>query len=204
MQVKLLRALEENTLRPVGGNKEIHFDVRILAATHRDLELAVEKGEFREDLYYRINVIQLFAPTLRSRGSDILQLATLFLNHFAKKIGKALVGISQPAAEKLLAYSWPGNVRELRNVIERAVTLTRLNQITVEDLPPKIIKHETELVYVGGSDPDELVPLSTIENQYIQHVLKVTKQNRTSAAKILGLDRKTLYRKLKLIDGEPT
>lgn len=204
MQVKLLRALEENTLRPVGGNKEIHFDVRILAATHRDLELAVEKGEFREDLYYRINVIQLFAPTLRSRGSDILQLATLFLNHFAKKIGKALVGISQPAAEKLLAYSWPGNVRELRNVIERAVTLTQLNQITVEDLPPKIIKHETELVYVGGSDPDELVPLSTIENQYIQHVLKVTKQNRTSAAKILGLDRKTLYRKLKLIDGEPT
>ena len=204
MQVKLLRALEENTLRPVGGNKEIHFNVRILAATHRDLELAVETGEFREDLYYRINVIQLFAPTLRSRGSDILQLATLFLNHFAKKTGKALVGISQPAAEKLLAYSWPGNVRELRNVIERAVTLTRLNQITVEDLPPKIIKHETELVYVGGSDPDELVPLSTIENQYIQHVLKVTKQNRTSAAKILGLDRKTLYRKLKLIDGEPT
>ena len=201
MQVKLLRALEENTLRPVGGNEERSFDVRVLAATHRDLEQAVESGDFREDLYYRINVIQLFAPPLRCRGTDILGLALNFLSQFTLKNDKPVSGISQPAAEKLLAYSWPGNVRELRNVIERAVTLTGTSQITVDDLPDKIINHRENHIYIGGNNPDELVPLATIENHYIQHVLTAVNENRTLAAKILGLDRKTLYRKLKSIDG---
>lgn len=204
MQIKLLRALEEKSLRPVGGNKEIPFNVRVLAATHRDLEHEVENGNFREDLFYRINVIQLFAPTLRCRGGDILQLAVTFLNRFALKNQRPIDSISQPAAEKLLAYSWPGNVRELRNVMERAVTLAQLSHVTVEDLPPKIISYKNHEVYIGGNNPNELVPLSTVENQYIQHVLNVVKDNRTLAAKILGLDRKTLYRKLKSINGEPS
>ncbi|MDC0278756.1 sigma-54 dependent transcriptional regulator [bacterium] len=204
MQVKLLRALEESRVRPVGSDQEIPFNVRLLTATHRDLESAVESGTFREDLFYRINVIQLYAPTLRSRGSDILLLAHEFLKQFSEKNGKPTFSIANPAAEKLMTYSWPGNVRELRNVIERAVTLTRYDTITLEDLPRKIIEHKGDNLYIGGQDPGELVPLSDIENQYIQHVLKVVKNNRTIAAKILGLDRKTLYRRLKSIESSET
>jgi DNA-binding NtrC family response regulator len=197
MQVKLLRALEESKVRPVGGDRDLEFDVRVLAATHCDLETAVEEGRFRQDLFYRINVIQLLLPPLRSRGADILQLAQHFLEQFSKRSNRQLVQIAAPAAEKLLSYSWPGNVRELRNVIERAVALTRFDTVTLEDLPDKIREHRGETVFIGGDDPTELVSLEEIEHRYIQHVLRAVHQNRTQAAKILRLDRKTLYRKLK-------
>ncbi len=138
MQVKLLRALEENRLRPVGSDEEVEFDVRVLAATHRDLESDVEDGRFRQDLFYRINVIQLHLPPLRSRGSDILRLAARYIEVFAERSKKEVSGIAEPAAEKLLSYSWPGNVRELRNVMERAVALTPYDMVTLGDLPDKI------------------------------------------------------------------
>ena len=197
MQVKLLRALEENRLRAVGSDQEIEFNVRVLAATHRDLETAVDEGKFRQDLYYRINVIQLHLPPLRSRGIDILAIASHYIEQFAKSSGKEVTGITETAAEKLLAYSWPGNVRELRNVMERALALTRYDSVTVEDLPATIRNHRGGTVFIGGDDPTELVPLEEVERRYIEHVLQTVDQNRTQAARILGLDRKTLYRKLK-------
>ncbi|TWT80943.1 Transcriptional regulatory protein ZraR [Planctomycetes bacterium CA13] len=197
MQVKLLRALEEKRLRPVGSDHEIEFDVRVLAATHRDLESAVEDGRFRQDLFYRINVIQLHLPPLRSRGADILRLAAHFIQLFAENSGKPVLGIAEPAAEKLLEYSWPGNVRELRNAMERAVALTQYDTVTIDDLPDKIRDFRSGSVFIGGDDPTELVSLEQIESRYIEHVLNAVNQNRTEAAKILGVDRKTLYRKLK-------
>jgi DNA-binding NtrC family response regulator len=205
MQAKLLRALEENRLRPVGGDRELPFDVRILSATNRDLEVAVEENRFREDLYFRINVIQLDVPPLRARGTDVLLLARRFVEVFAGRSGKQVVGISDRAAERLLAYSWPGNVRELRNVIERAVALTRHEQLVVEDLPEKVREYRASQVYIGGEDPTELAPLEAVEQRYIVHVLKAVGGNKSTAARILGLDRKTLYRKLKqyeLDDGD--
>ena len=196
LQPKLLRALEERRVRPVGGDTELPFDVRILSATHRDLETAMEEGTFREDLFYRLNVIQLVVPPLRSRGTDVLVLAEYFLRRFAETTGKKVVGLAQPTAERLLDYNWPGNVRELRNAMERAVALTRFDHLGTEDLPPKVRDHKASRLVVEGEDPRELVPLEEIERRYILHVLKATDDNRTSASRILGLDRKTLYRKL--------
>ncbi|TWU13464.1 Transcriptional regulatory protein ZraR [Symmachiella macrocystis] len=197
MQVKLLRALEENRVRPVGSDKEIPFDVRILTATNRDLESAVEENRFREDLYYRINVIQVELPPLRSRGMDVLLLSQHYVEQFAERAKKEIVGISEQAAEKLLSYSWPGNIRELRNIMERAVALTRFDKIAVEDLPEKIRNYQSSQVFIGGSDPTELVSMEEVERRYILHVLETVDQNKTLAARVLGLDRKTLYRKLK-------
>lgn len=196
MQPKLLRALEEGKVRPIGSEKEVSFDTRILVATNRDLESAVEEGHFREDLFFRINVIQMELPPLRSRGTDVLLLAQHFVEQFAPRSGKEVVGLSKPVAQRLLAYAWPGNVRELRNVIERAVALTRYDNLAVEDLPEKICDYRSSQVFVAGSDPSELVPLEEVERRYILHVLDSVGGNKTLAARILGLDRKTLYRKL--------
>ena len=197
VQPKLLRALEENYMRPVGSDKEIPFDVRIITATNRDLETAIEERRFREDLYFRINVIQCDLPPLRSRGTDTLLLAQKFLETFASRSGKKVTDISKGVAEKLLAYTWPGNVRELRNVIERAVALTRYDRLGIEDLPEKIRNFKGSQVFIGGDDPTEMVALEEIERRYIQHVLGAVGSNKTLAARILGLDRKTLYRKLR-------
>jgi two-component system response regulator HydG len=177
--------------------------VRIVAATNHDLETAVEEGRFRKDLFFRINVIQLELPPLRSRGSDILLLAQRFLDAFAARSGKQVVSLSEAVAEKLLAYSWPGNVRELRNSIERAVALTRHDRLTVEDLPEKIRAYRRSQLLIDGGDPSELAPLEEIERRYILHVLQSVAGNRTLAARTLGLDRKTLYRKLRQY-GLPT
>jgi two-component system response regulator HydG len=196
MQVKLLRALEERKARPVGGEKEISFDVRVLSATNLDLENAIEEGAFREDLFYRINVIQLNLPPLRARGTDILQLAQLFLQRFSERAGKPIKGIAENAAAKLMAFSWPGNVRELRNVMERAVALARNDTITIDDLPEKILEYRDDRLTLGGTDPEELVTLEDVERRYILHVLKTVGNNKTLAAQTLGLDRTTLYRKL--------
>jgi DNA-binding NtrC family response regulator len=197
LQPKLLRALEERMVRPVGSDKEVPFDVRLIAATNRDLETAVEEKRFREDLYFRVNVIQVQLPPLRSRGTDVLLLAQHYLEDFANQNGKKIVGLSDATAQKLLDYEWPGNVRELRNAIERAVALARFDRIAVDDLPDKIRNYRGTQLELGGDNPSELLKMEEVERRYIHHVLKVTRGNRTLTAQILGFDRKTLYRKLK-------
>lgn len=201
VQPKLLRALEDNKVRPVGSDEETPFNVRLITATNRDLQSQVDEGVFREDLYYRINVIQLDLPPLRARGADVLRLAQHFVQQFATQTNKAVAGICEPAAERLLSYSWPGNVRELRNVMERAVALTRFDTLAVDDLPEKIRDYQGTQVFIGGDDPEELVSLAEIERRYILHVLQTVGDNKSLAARILGLDRKTLYRKLQQYDA---
>ena len=196
LQPKLLRSLEERCVRPIGGTSEIAFDVRIIAATNRDIETAVEENRFREDLYYRINVIQIDLPPLRGRGTDILLLARHFVEQFSIRSDKQIAGISNAVSEKLLNYTWPGNIRELRNTIERAVVLTRYEKISVDDLPEKIRDYKTSNMLFGSDNPSELIPVQEVERRYILHVLKTVGGNKTLAARVLGLDRKTLYRKL--------
>ena len=197
LQPKLLRALQERKVRPVGGTSELSFDARLITATNRDLESAVEDGRFRGDLYYRIDVVHVSVPPLRARGTDVLLLAQHFAQSFSSNFGKTVGGLSPEVAEKLLAYSWPGNVRELANAIERAVALTRAESLMVEDLPEKIRSSERPPLAVSSFDPTDLVPLEEIERRYILRVLDAVRGNRTAAANALGLDRKTLYRKLK-------
>ncbi len=202
MQSKLLRALQERKVRPVGGSREISFDTRIVAATNRDIDAAVERGVFREDLFYRINVVRIAVPPLRSRGNDILVLAQGFLDRFTKQTNKKVEGFVGEAARKLLDYDWPGNVRELENVIERAVTLTRYDKITVEDLPDRVREHKSDTFVVPAEDPEYLPTLDELERRYIARVLKVVGGNKTQAAKVLGVDRRTLYRKLERYDDD--
>ena len=196
MQPKLLRALEERKIRPVGSDREIEIDIRVVAATNRDLEEQIDLGRFREDLYYRVNVIHVALPPLRSRGRDTLSLAQHFLDRFAAQSDRDVRGFTAPAAERLMAYSWPGNVRELRNCMERSVALAQANEIGVEDLPARVRNFSASHVVVAGLDPTELVPMEEVERRYIMHVMEAVNGNKSSAAKILGLDRKTLYRKL--------
>lgn len=202
LQAKLLRAMEQRTVRPVGGNAETPFDARILTATNRDLERAVEEGRYREDFYYRINVIQLELPPLRARGTDILLISRHFVKHFAQQSKKQVIGITERAAERLLEYDWPGNVRELRNVIERAVALTQVEKLIVDDFPESIRNYRQSRMTIDSLNPEELQPLEAIERRYIRHVLKSVNDNRTEAARILGIDRKTLYRRLKEYDAD--
>lgn len=202
LQPKLLRALEERQVRPVGGTSERSFDVRIIAATNRDLESAVEDGLFREDLFYRLNVINIEMPPLRSRGSDILLLAGKFIENFSSRQKKAIAGLSDATAEKLLLYTWPGNVRELRNAIEHAVALSRFDKIVPDDLPEKIRLFRNNYILLGAEDPMELISMEEMERRYIMHVLKTTGGNRTLTARILQVDRKTLYRKLQSYDAK--
>jgi len=196
LQPKLLRALQERTVRPVGGDTETPIDVRVVAASNRDLETAIEERKFREDLYYRINVIHVELPPLRARGADVILLATHYLQHFATQSQKDVQSLDAEAAEKLSAYAWPGNVRELANCMERAVALTRNESIGVADLPEKIRNYRTSHVLVAATDPTELVPMEEVEKRYILRVLEAVGGNKTLAAQVLGLDRKTLYRKL--------
>ncbi len=197
LQPKLLRALEERTIRKVGDEKELPVNVRVLAATNRDLDTAVEEGAFREDLFFRLNIIHLDLSPLRARGNDILELSQLFLQQCVEQTCKPIEGISPVAGAKLLAYGWPGNVRELRNAIARAVALTRTTEIVVEDLPEKIRRYHGSRVVFDGENPEELVSLEELEKRYLLHVLKVLGGNRTLVSRVLGVDRKTLYNKLK-------
>lgn len=198
LQPKLLRVLEDHRVRPLGSSTEVSCDVRVLAASHRDLAGAVTAGVFRSDLYYRLNVIQLELPPLRQRGNDILLLAMKFIEQISRRFNKSVIGLSQPAAACLLAYDWPGNVRELRNAIERAVALTLHDQLTLEDFPDAIRKRQVGVVLPSGLPGDDrILPLEEMEQRYIQQVLQQLDGNRTLAARLLGIDRKTLYRKLK-------
>jgi two-component system response regulator HydG len=203
MQVKLLRALEVRAVRPVGGQQEIPFDVRLVAATHNDLLSRVEEGTFREDLFYRVNVVELRMPPLRARGADVLLLAQVFVEQLARQHGKPVKGISPPVAERLLAYAWPGNVRELRNCIERAVALARFEDLVVEDLPAQVREYKPSHVLVASNDPSELVSLAEVERRYVERVMQAVGGNKRQAAQILGLDRTTLYRKLDRWSQDP-
>ncbi|MEY4548884.1 MAG: hypothetical protein RL685_5079 [Pseudomonadota bacterium] len=196
LQPKLLRALQEGSVRPVGGSVELPFDARIITATNRDLEEAIATKSFREDLFYRLNVVQMELPPLRRRGSDVLLLARALLAQLAAKASKDIADISPAASEKLLAYDWPGNVRELRNCIERAVALSRSSAIDVSDLPPKVRDYSSRTVLVEANDSSELVPLEEVERRYILRVLQLCNGNKSVAARILGLNRKTLHRRV--------
>jgi DNA-binding NtrC family response regulator len=196
LQPKLLRALQERSVRPVGSDNEIPYDARIVAATNRDLELAIEDGRFREDLFYRINVLHLPLPPLRERGSDVLLLAQHFLSLYAAKMGHAVTAITPEAASKLMAYSWPGNIRELQNCIERAVALARFDRLMVDDLPEKLAAYRPARVVLAGADPADVLPLEEVELRYMRWAVEALGGNRTLAARKLGVDRKTLYRRL--------
>jgi two-component system response regulator HydG len=202
LQPKLLRALQERKVRPVGGDAEVPFDVRLVCATNRDLESAVEEKRFREDLYFRVNVVHVKLPPLRARGGDVLLLTQHFLDHYATQAAKHVTGIAPAAAERLMAYPWPGNVRELQNCIERAVALTAFEQIAVDDLPERIRSYRGSHVLVASDDPSDLVPLEEMERRYILRVVEAVGGNKTLAAEVLGVGRKTLYRKLERYAAE--
>ncbi|APR85465.1 Response regulator of zinc sigma-54-dependent two-component system [Minicystis rosea] len=202
MQPKLLRALQERVVRPVGGNADVPFDARIVTATNRDLEAEVDEKRFREDLYYRINVVRVDAPPLRERGGDVLLLAQHFVQRFASRSSKPVRGINVVAAEKLMSYDWPGNVRELENCMERAVALLRFDEVTVDDLPEKIRQYRADRLVLGTDDLTEVLSIDELERRYIQRVLTLVGGNKSRAADLLGLDRRTLYRRIERYDAQ--
>ncbi len=196
LQPKLLRALQERRVLPVGADVEVPFDARIVAATHRHLPDRVEQGLFREDLYYRLDVVQVVLPTLHERGSDVLLLAQHFLTSFAKRMNKDVEALSPPAAQKLLDYDWPGNVRELMNCMERAVALTQTSHIMVSDLPERVLSHQSKRLVIDADPSGPILPLEEVERRYVLRVLDAVGGQKKRAAELLGIDRKTLYRKL--------
>jgi len=207
LQGKLLRILEDGIIRPLGSNRTQQVDVRILAATNRDLKTEIEQGRFREDLYYRLETFTLRIPPLRERGEDIEWLAGYFLSQFALQMGKATTGLSPEALQHLKDYSYPGNVRELKNVMERAVTFCQGEIVSMEHLPPRLRQPATlddASVSSGqeGGIPEELwsdqalVTLAEVEQRYIRYVLTKVHGNKRQAAALLGIGRRTLYRRL--------
>lgn len=197
-QVKLLRFLGERTFERLGSNKTQTADVRLVAATNKDLRAMVKAGTFREDLYFRLAVVPVHLPPLRDRLSDIPQLAATFVREFAKENGRGVKGIETAAMDLMLKYRWPGNVRELRTAVEHAVVLCRGEWIGVRDLPPSVrtpsvepVALETQQVLSGGR-----VTLREAEKQLLIHALEECGGNRTEAAKKLGISRRTLHRKL--------
>ena len=192
LQIKLLRVLQEKKFERVGGEETIETDVRIVAATNRDLKAETEKGSFREDLYFRLNVVNVHVPPLRERKDDIPLFITAFLKEFAEENGKVIDGINDKARSRLYSYDWPGNVRELRNCIESAVVMSRGNLITEEDLPPGL--------RAAGDDGWIRIPIGTAMDEAEKIIIRETVSahggNQTKAADILGIGRKTLHRKL--------
>jgi len=192
-QVKLLRVLQEGEFERIGGKTTLHVDVRIVAATNSDLEELVEAGKFREDLFYRINVVDIQLPPLRARREDIHILAHHFLSKYSKVEEKNITGLSEKAMSALMAYSWPGNVRELENVIQRAIVLTKDDVINADVLPKRLIKNGAP---TGSVTIPLGIPVSEVENLIITKTLEITKGNKDLTAQILGLSRRTIYRKL--------
>jgi DNA-binding NtrC family response regulator len=191
-QVKLLRVLQEREIRRVGENRSRPVNPRVLAATNRDLVAEIRAARFRQDLYYRLRVVEIGVPPLRERREDILPLARAFATAAARRTGRKVIGFAPEAAHQLLRYAWPGNVRELENAVERAVVLARRSRIDVEDLPEEVAMAVQTAVAPGG-----VRPLAEIERDYIISVLGAVGGNRTQAAAALGIGVATLYRKLK-------
>jgi two-component system response regulator AtoC len=198
-QVKLLRVLGEQAIQRVGSSQTIKVDVRVVAATNKNLEEMVREGKFREDLFYRLDVVQIHLPPLRSRREDLPLLTNAFLHEFAKQNGKKVTGFSAEAQEAMLRYNWPGNIRELRASIEHGVALCRGERIGVRDLPPRIIGEGAVPARPGpaGAGPARSLNLEEMEKSFIQTALRQTDGNVTEAAKLLGISRRTLHRKLK-------
>ncbi len=200
MQVRLLRALQEHEVTPLGSSTPVEFDARIIAATNRDLEKEVAEGRFREDLFYRLNVIEIHLPPLRERREDIPLLARSFITRTARAQNADEKSVAPEAMSALINYTWPGNVRELQNAIERAFTLSG-ERIDVDSLPPRIRDTVEAATPTSMRDPDGLRPtLDEIERRYIFETLASVNQDKTRAANILGIDLSTLYRKLKRYD----
>ncbi|MCX7825499.1 MAG: sigma-54 dependent transcriptional regulator [Verrucomicrobiae bacterium] len=200
VQVKILRVLGERQFERVGGNKTLTVDVRLVAATNRNLEELVKAGKFRDDLFYRLQVVTITLPPLRERGDDVVLLANAFLREFSRENNKAITEITPEAMSALQLYSWPGNVRELRTAIERAVVLARGEKITLRDLPPAVRATVETAREQGAVSPDQLVKsamtMREAERLMIIHALKATDGNRSLAAKQLGISRRTLHRKI--------
>ena len=202
LQPKLLRALQERTVRPVGSTAELPFDARLVCATNRDLERMLAEHRFREDLYFRLDVLHVEVPPLRARGGDIMILAQRFLERVAARLDKPIRGFSPDAAEKLLAYAWPGNVRELQNTIERSVTLASFEPRHDGRSSREKSTRRRLPATAGTSDdaPAVLVTLEELESRYVRRVLAAVTGNKSAAARILGVERKTLYRILDRIE----
>ncbi|WCM43157.1 sigma-54 dependent transcriptional regulator [Flavobacterium sp. CBA20B-1] len=215
VQVQLLRALQERKVKPVGSSKEINVDIRIIAATNEDLQKAVRDGHFREDLYHRLNEFSIQAPRLNERGKDILEFANFFIAQSNEELERDVHGLSDEVTELFLNYEWPGNLREMRNVIKRAVLLSKSDFIETSVLPAEMFQQNTLLKsnetdentatnFSNGISPEEEMKLYSSKNE--EHLIRVAlekaKYNKTKAAQILGIDRKTLYNKLKLYDIE--
>jgi two-component system response regulator HydG len=196
MQVKLLRVLQQRTVRPVGGDEEVPFDARVVTSTNRDLEEEIEHKRFREDLYYRINVVQIAVPALRDRHGDILILAEHFVAQAAHRVRRAVKSIAPAAARLLVDFDWPGNVRELENVIERAVALCRFEELTVDDLPARVREYRSSRVEIATDSLPELITMDEMDRRYARLVLEAVRGNKTQAARVLGIDRRSLYRRL--------
>lgn len=193
VQIQLLRALQERKIRPVGSNKEINVDVRLVTATNENLEQAIEKGSFREDLYHRINEFTLRMPQLKERREDILLFANFFLDQANREMDKQLIGFDEKASKALLDYHWPGNLRQMKNIVRRATLLAQGKFITLNELSElKEIKEQAAPV------PNMALRNEETEKQQIIHALQQTGNNKSRAAQLLGIDRKTLYNKLKL------
>ena len=194
VQIQLLRALQERKIRPVGSNKEITVDVRLVSATNEDLEQAIEKGAFRQDLYHRINEFTLRMPELKDRREDILLFANFFLDQANRELDKQLIGFDDAASKALLEYHWPGNLRQMKNAVRRATLLAQDQLITLKEL--------TELQQITHSHVGLPLRNEETEKHQIIEALRQTGNNKSRAAQLLGIDRKTLYNKLKLYNIE--
>lgn len=192
VQIKILRVLQDKRFERVGGEETLEVDVRVIAATNRDLEAEIAAGRFREDLYYRLNVVHIHVPPLRDRRDDIPLLITAFLQEFAKENGKTIEGIDSRARSALYKFDWPGNIRQLRNCLESAVVMSSGPIIKLEDLPPSIAgSSQTDIIEVPAG-----IPMAEAEKMLILQNLAINKGNKTKTADILGIGRKTLHRKL--------
>ncbi len=196
LQTKLLRVLESQRFMRVGGEREISVDVRIIAATNKDLSALVNAGQFRKDLYYRLKVMVIEMPPLREKREDTLLLANRFIEVNNRELGKNVTGISEAAREYLLNYSWPGNVRELKNIVERAMILSDGNEILPDHLPIELRKSQGDTASVGITDSAELT-LEAAEKKHITDVLMLMEWNKSRASRVLGISRSTLREKLK-------
>jgi len=203
LQVKLLRVLQERTFEPVGSHQSIHIDVRVVAATHRDLEEEIEQGRFRQDLYYRLNVIPLTLPALHEREDDVIILTEQFLDNFNKLKNSDIIGISDTAKAVMLRYNWPGNVRELQNLVERVTTLKRSGKIDVEDLPSRMLDAAERTVQGFSIDvkQHDTIDFKGIVDEFESHLITSALDrfdwNKNQAAKFLSMNRTTLVEKIK-------
>ena len=200
LQAKLLRVLEEQCFRRLGGLKDIQLDLRVIAATNKNLREAVKEGAFRQDLYFRLNVIQIVIPPLRERPEDILPLARFFIEHYNRKFRRGIEGVSPSTEQLLLSHDWPGNVRELRNAIERSMILEESTYITPASLPIAVTHPDGPMIAAAvprGEIPPEGLSLEDNERMLLARALEKTGGNQTQAARLLRITRDTLRYKMK-------